>query len=213
MLDGRLSRLGVCSALLVIAACGGDGGGGTNPPPVVTTLSTVVATPTAFSVAAGQQQTITAQGQSSSGAVVSGVTFTFSSSNSSVASVSAAGAVIGLSTGSATITVTGTAGGVSASTTVAATVSGSLPNAVVVAAGANSNDFTPRNVAVARGGTVTWTFGATLHDVDFQGQAGAPPNIPITANSAGIARTFTNAGNFGYLCTLHSGMSGSVLVP
>jgi plastocyanin len=83
---------------------------------------------------------------------------------------------------------------------------------VTVVAGAASNDFTPANVALARGGTVTWTFGALIHNVDFEGKAGAPTNVPNTAN-ASIARTFANAGSFGYVCTLHGGMNGTILVP
>ena len=212
MLLRQLKGIGLLLPLLALAACGGDGGT-TDPPPADNALATIVVTPTTLALAAGQQQTVTAQGRTAAGATVSGVTFTFSSSNTSFASVSTGGVVTGLAAGSATITVTGSAGGVSKSATAVATVTGSLPNAVTVVSGAASNDFTPRDVAIARGGKVTWTFGARTHNVDFQGQAGAPAGIPNTSNSAGIERTFTSAGNFAYLCTLHSGMSGSVFVP
>ncbi|MEO6444469.1 MAG: Ig-like domain-containing protein [Gemmatimonadaceae bacterium] len=205
-------------ALLVavaVAGCGGGGGGvgTTSPPPSGATLDRIVVTPATFSLTAGQSQVLTAAGQTAAGASVSGTTLSYSSSNTSVASVSTTGTVVGLSAGASTITVTGTAGGVSRSTTALASVTGTLPNAVTVAAGNLTNDFTPRNIAVARGGSVTWTFGVTAHDVDFQGQAGAPANIPITASNGGITRTFNNAGSFGYICTIHSGMSGGVFVP
>jgi plastocyanin len=81
-----------------------------------------------------------------------------------------------------------------------------------VVSGTAANTFTPANVAISRGGTVTWTFGDLVHNVDFQGASGAPAGVPNTTN-ASVARTFANAGNFGYVCTLHSGMAGTVLVP
>lgn len=200
-------------AALLLTACGGGGDGGTtNPPPPTATLDNIVLTPTTLSLGAGQSQTISASGRSAAGATVSGVTFGYSSSNQTVATVSATGLVLALTAGTATITVTGTAGGVSKSATMALTVTGALANAVTVVAGAASNDFTPANVALARGGTVTWTFGALIHNVDFEGKAGAPTNIGNTAN-ASIARTFANAGSFGYVCSLHGGMNGTVLVP
>jgi plastocyanin len=162
---------------------------------------------------AGQSESISASGQAADN---SGVTasFSYSSSAQAVATVSSAGKVIGLSAGTTTITVTGTAGAVTKSATVAVTISGQLPNAVTVVAGAETNDFTPRDVAIARGGAVTWTFPGTTHNVDFGGAAGAPANIGNTGNSnAGITRSFANAGTFSYVCSLHSGMGGSVLVP
>jgi plastocyanin len=73
------------------------------------------------------------------------------------------------------------------------------------------NVFTPSTLTVARGTTVTFTFQATTHNVIFAGVAGAPANIPNTANS-GVQRLFSTAGTFGYDCSLHSGMTGTVIV-
>lgn len=208
----RRSLLLVGAALL-LAACGGgdDGGGPTTPSPTVT-LDNIAVTPTTVTLDAGQSQALTATGRSASGATVSGVTFSYNSSNTGVASVTSSGSVVGVAAGTATITVSGALGGVTRTTTVGVTVNGALPMAVTVVAGANSNDFTPASVAIARGGTVTWTFGALLHNVDFQGTAGAPTSIPNTSN-ASVARTFNSAGTFSYVCSLHSGMNGTVQVP
>jgi plastocyanin len=74
-----------------------------------------------------------------------------------------------------------------------------------------SNVFTPSTLTVSRGTTVTFTFQAVQHNVNFAAVAGAPANIPNTANS-GVQRLFATAGSFGYDCTLHPGMSGTVVV-
>ena len=194
----------------LLAACGGADGG-TNPPPA-NTLDNIAVTPPTVALTAGQSATLAASGRSANGTTLSGVTIAFSSSNTSVATVSSAGVVLALSAGTATITATGTLNGTSKSATSAVTVTGTLPSAVTVASGAASNDFTPANVVLARGGTITWTFGARVHNVDFQGAANAPAGISNTSNSM-FERTFATAGTFGYVCSLHSGMSGSVVVP
>ena len=85
------------------------------------------------------------------------------------------------------------------------------PSAATVEAGGSSNTFTPAQVTVARGGTVTWTFGARVHNVTFAAATGAPQNVPNSSNVQ-VARTFPTAGSFPYDCTLHNGMTGSVVV-
>lgn len=70
------------------------------------------------------------------------------------------------------------------------------------------NTFTPANIAVNVGATVTWTFvGATQHNVTFGDGNNSGDKLSGT-----FSRTFSTAGTFNYSCTLHSGMSGSVKV-
>ena len=73
------------------------------------------------------------------------------------------------------------------------------------------NAFTPSTLTVSRGTTVTFTFQASTHNVNFANVVGAPSGIAATANS-GVQRLFATAGTFGYDCSLHTGMSGSVIV-
>lgn len=210
-----MPRHSVClvATALLLTACGGGGdGGGTTTPPPAPTLDNVSVTPATLALSAGQSQRLAATGRTAGGSEVTGATFSFSSSAPTVASVSGNGTVLAVSAGTSTITVSGTLGSVTRSATAVVTVTGSLPTAVTVVAGTASNDFTPANVAIARGGTVTWTFGALLHNVEFQGGAGVPANVSNTSN-ASVSRTFNTAGNFGYVCSLHGGMNGSVFVP
>ena len=77
-------------------------------------------------------------------------------------------------------------------------------NAVNVA----DNVFSPANIVVASGTTVTWSFtGAATHNVTF-----GDGNNSGDKASGTFSRTFSTAGTFNYSCTLHSGMSGSVKV-
>lgn len=72
--------------------------------------------------------------------------------------------------------------------------------------------FTPSNVRIATGGTVTWVFQSLGHNVTFEGTAGAPENIPGVNSNTSIARTFSTNGTFPYHCTIHPAMKGTVQV-
>lgn len=80
-------------------ACNDNG----DPPPPATVASIVVSPATA-TIAAGATQVFTATAYSAAGAPLTGVPFTWSSSSTSVATVSETGVVVGAGTGEATIT-------------------------------------------------------------------------------------------------------------
>jgi len=89
---------------------------------------------------------------------------------------------------------------------------GAPPMAATVTA-TTANTFTPSNVAIGVGGTVTFTFGDVAHNVFFDNSpAGAPDAIPGTNANMSAARTFTTAGTFEYDCHIHPGMKGTVVV-
>ena len=89
---------------------------------------------------------------------------------------------------------------------------GAPPMAATVNA-TTANTFTPSNVAIGVGGTVTFAFGDVAHNVFFDNSpAGAPDPIPGTNANMSAARTFTTAGTFEYDCHLHPGMKGTVVV-
>ena len=80
-----------------------------------------------------------------------------------------------------------------------------------------SEFFTPKEITVSAGTTVTWTNeDTTIHTV-VEGSpqsSGATPafDSSIIAPSATWENTFDTAGDFDYYCTLHPFMTGKVTV-
>ena len=85
----------------------------------------------------------------------------------------------------------------------------------------SNNDYSPDQVSVAAGTTVTWRWDSctgdgyggqvcTAHSVTFDD--GGPS--ATARNDGSFARTFANAGSFTYYCTSHgrTAMSGRVSV-
>jgi len=73
------------------------------------------------------------------------------------------------------------------------------------------NSFIPTQVTVKRGDQVFFEFPREPHNVIWAKLAGVPADIQVTANRT-IPLTFNTAGQFPYDCTLHPGMSGTVIV-
>ncbi len=71
--------------------------------------------------------------------------------------------------------------------------------------------YNPNHIDIGRNGVVNFVFASTAHDVRFGGNAQAPSDILVSSNTT-VSRTFTNAGTFTFLCTLHANMSGVVVV-
>ena len=71
-----------------------------------------------------------------------------------------------------------------------------------------NNVFTPRVVTVRKGATVTWTWRSNErpHNVS------SPSFASAILSKGTYRRTFTKAGVFRYVCTLHDNMEGSVSV-
>lgn len=209
----KVTHLLMSCSMLLVSACGG--GGGTTTPPVTTpaqTLSSIRLGATTIALNAGSVQTLTVDALDATGRVIPNVTgYSFASSATGVAELQNGGAVLGISAGSAVVTVSLTRDGVTATGTATVTVTGSLPATAAVTAGNADQTFTPPTLVVARNASVTFTFGALLHNVTFRASAGAPASVPNSTN-ASVARSFPAAGNFPYDCSLHAGMTGTVIV-
>ena len=191
LLPPRLAyRLGTVCIALLLTACGG--GGDTTAPG---SLASITLSPSSATVGIGQTQTLTAEGKDASGAALSGLTYTWASSDEGVASV-AGGVVTGVAVGSATITAS--SGGVTSNAvTITVAVSSGTGNRVVIdkaaallpgagqSAQLTAQVLDPQGAAVA--GTITWTSSATDRvSVDAAGH--------VTGVATGSAQIFAEAG-------------------
>ncbi|MFP5355186.1 MAG: Ig-like domain-containing protein, partial [Gemmatimonadota bacterium] len=105
-----LGRAGGTAKIVVTASKHTDSIAVTVVAKTTTAIASIGVTAGATSIAAGGTTTVTAVARDANGTVVPGVTFTFASSNTAVATVTSAGVVTGVSGGTATISAA--AGGV-----------------------------------------------------------------------------------------------------
>lgn len=122
--------------------------------PTPSVLTTVTVTPTPTTVNRYHTRQLTARGYDQNGTQMNGLSFTWSSSNTAVATVNASGQVYGVSTGTATITAT--SGGKSGSASLTVTVP-------ALSVGLSGPSSTPRNQSVqytasVMGGTPPYTY-------------------------------------------------------
>ena len=199
--------------LLLLAVVSGCGGGGSdpNPPPPDSELTTVEVAPAAktlFSLPPENQVSLVVTAKDQDGALMDDLPDpVFSSDDEGVATVDAEGKVTAAAAGTARITTSLTVEGITKTGTTDITVV-AAPAAQSV--GAPQLKFLPEVVDVAAGGEVTWSVGSLPHDVKFS-SPGAPADIPEMENQS-ESRTFPTAGTYGYRCTLHVGMTGTVRV-
>jgi plastocyanin len=71
--------------------------------------------------------------------------------------------------------------------------------------------FQPAEVTVSAGDTVTWTNNDTVgHDVTADSFSSGDPGGMASGDT--FEHTFEEAGTFDYVCTVHPGMEGTVVV-
>ena len=73
--------------------------------------------------------------------------------------------------------------------------------------------FSPAQLTVTRGDTVTFAFGSVGHNVFFDNDpAGAPANIPGVNSNTSVDRIFATVGVYTFNCHIHPGMQGTITV-
>ena len=194
----------VVPALALLAACGGS-----DSTTVTPTVTRVAVTGPSATLNVGQFTNLSAAAYGTTGVQITGAgAAAWSSSAPSVASVDQAGKVSGVAAGSATITAD------------IANVKGSFTLAVMTPAAASRDtiftpgiSFSPNRLTVATGATVIFALGfdGIGHDVWFAATSGAPLDIPVTPR-AYVARVFSKAGSFSYICPTHPEMTGVITV-
>jgi amicyanin len=71
--------------------------------------------------------------------------------------------------------------------------------------------FQPAEVTVSAGDTVTWTNNDSVgHDVTADSFSSGEPGAMASGDT--FEHTFEEAGTFDYVCTVHPGMEGTVVV-
>lgn len=106
ILPSRITVAGLMVGSLATWGCGNDVTGPSQRPPSLTTVSVVI-TPGAITlISLGETVQLTASARDSSGGIIAGKTFTWSSTNDSIATVASSGLVTASASGSVTITAT-----------------------------------------------------------------------------------------------------------
>jgi plastocyanin len=73
--------------------------------------------------------------------------------------------------------------------------------------------FNPRQVTINPGEEVVFEFGSVAHNVTFDApDAETPADIPGNNSNKSVDRTFTTSGTYRFHCTIHPGMTGSIVV-
>lgn len=73
--------------------------------------------------------------------------------------------------------------------------------------------FTPSNVVIKQGGTVTWiNRDPVTHTATPQSSGGFTGTGPIAANSTSAPVTFATSGTQAYYCEIHPFMKGTITV-
>jgi len=181
----------------LLSACGDDG----SSPDILT----VTLTAPKQTIAVGEPVQLIAVARDVNGLTIPNARLTYASSAPTVATVNSSGRVLGVTQGSANITAS--TGVVSSQPLTFTVTTGSVAAVFTMQA----NTFTPAQATIRVGQSVLFDFPADMHNVIFQQRTGKPADIPATSGQA-ITRTFGTAGTFPFDCTLHPGMSGTVIV-
>ena len=181
-----------------VAACGG--GDSTAPPAAV---ESVTITPSNATIPVGQVEHFTAKALDGNGHQVSGVSFTWNSSNTGIATVSSDGSVQAAAPGTAQITAS--ASGVTSS---AATLVVELDISGSYGLESVGGDPVPSVVSTKNGTTVEFLTGALVFAIDGTFNASfstrsTDPNGTVTTGSAGSHGRWTLSGTSDLTILVH----------
>lgn len=205
----------ITGAAVAVTACGG-GDGGTRPPPQVANV-VITAPSAAQTIPRCGTLSFAAEARDAQGGVISTATISWSSTDQSKVILADANGqsntATGVGVGSSTITASANGGTVTSNGVNVNVQTGGQPSATADVNATASNTFSPSCVMITAGGTVRWTFAPTPpHNVKFQGSSRPTGgDIGDTQNTT-VSRTFPAAGVYPYVCDLHRGMSGTVVV-
>lgn len=192
--------IGGTSALSVIAAGG-----------VVASIN-ITLSDAALPIGSLGQASVSARNANNAVIALGNRLITWSSTNTAVATVSSGGVITTAGIGTAqvrasviegTVAIVGNATlNVVANPDAKPTVDVSMPGLT----------FSPTDIILKVNGTVRFIFPSLAHNAIFTPRVtGAPADIGVLSNQT-VSRTFTTVGVFPFVCTLHNGMVGTVVV-
>lgn len=165
-----------CSSGAVSGAGGFGGGSGNNPAPI--SVASVTVSPTSPSVTVAGTAQFTATAKDSNGNAVNGASFTWSSSNTAIATISSTGLATGIAAG--TTNITATAGG-STSTPVTLTVTVPTPtlkfSGLILPSAVDGQEYT--DTVTASGGTQPYSYSIIRHYSELQDAAASAGRVSI----------------------------------
>ena len=136
------------------------------------------------------------------------VTVTWGSGSSFVATITTGGLVTGVAGGQAIMYAHG---GSLVDSTLITVVAGAYPSSAAVYMLPQS--YSPVQTDIALGGMVQFVFPSLAHNVFFRASPpGAPADIPGEVSNQTVTRTFGTKGTFTYDCTIHPGMTATIVV-
>lgn len=215
----RFTPLALPTIALAVVACGGGDGdpGGINPPPSNLPVATVTLNKPSASIRIGEGTNFGAILKDANGATLTGRAVTWQASSPTlvniVANSNGIALVTGLAVGTTNLTATSESK-TSGAATITITNDPFPTRADVTIGDQGSSTFSPDRSEIAAGGQVVWTFaaGSVTHNVTFdQGNPAAIANIADN-NTGAFSRSFQSAGSYGYRCSIHAGMAGTVVV-
>jgi plastocyanin len=136
----------------------------------------------------------------------------WTSTNSSIATVSSGGVVTAIGVGATQLRATVTEGTnqvASSATLRVIAIAGAPLSADVSMPGLT---FSPADIIVKVNGSVRFIFPAEPHNVFWRPTVPGAPTDINTTNSRTVSLTFPTSGVYPFVCTLHNGMSGTVVV-
>jgi plastocyanin len=137
---------------------------------------------------------------------------TWATSNASIARISSSGVATGVGVGLVDLQVTVQDGAQPRTASVPLIVQGIAGSPLTARVDMAPQSFIPFETAIRQNGTVSFVFPTLAHNVIWDRRlSGAPADINTT-NEATVTRTFPTVGVFDYVCTLHPGMEGRVIV-
>jgi len=216
----RAARRAALAVASLLAACGGgDKGSGTGPctPGVATQLLVNAGNaqewyfnnplPAALSVKALDASNCAVPGVVVNWAATGGGVVSPAQSTTNASGVASTTDSIGSSSSQ---TVTATFTGLSTPVTFTVTASAAPTTAAV---DVKDNFFSPQNGVIKTGGTVTWTWGGVNpHSLTFNSGPAPLPAETLPQMTGTKAITFNSLGTYGYHCSVHGGMTGTLQV-